>query len=274
MTWRLRKSRKNKAGQRLVIRREYDSRKFVVNPSRKGLKGDYRWRWLGISTLALAIYLIFFSPVFIATDFDIVNNHLISDEKILQAGFPNGFKPLNVLLMNETKIKRSIVKQILQIEDVKFKKDLLHQRLLVDIKERDTAIIWQSNNERFLINRDGVVYDVASIDSPLVVVEDLKNVPVTLGQKIVAREFVEFISAVSANLPRQTGLTIRRVTVPETTFEVEIETSAGWKLILDTTRSWENQLNNLMRVLQQLNPADQQKLNYVDLRIPDRVYYK
>lgn len=48
-------------------------------------------------------------------------------------------------------------------------------------------------------------------------------------------------------------------------------TSEGWKIILDTIRSYETQLNNLIKVLRTTKSPPKE---YVDLRIEDRVYYK
>jgi len=220
--------------------------------------------------LAMLIYALFGTPLLVLNKFDIQGNHLVEAEEIRKAVFKDGFKPINALLFRDGKAKAQIL-SIPQIRDAHFRKNILKRTLIAIIDEHETTIIWQSNNERFMVNRLGVVYGIAKADSPLIVVEDLKNVPVNLNQKIVATEFIEFVTAVSANLPRKTNLAARRVIIPETTYEIEVVTSDGWKIILDTTRSVETQLNNLVKVLRSTKTPPRE---YVDLRIDDRVYYK
>lgn len=220
--------------------------------------------------LAMLIYVLFGTPLFVLNKFDIQGNHLVPAEEIQKAVFKNGFKPVNALLFRDGKARAQIL-SIPQIRDAHFHKNIFKRTLVAVIDEHETTIIWQSNNERFMVNRMGVVYDVAKADSPLIVVEDLKNVPVNLNQKIVTTGFIEFVTAVVANLPRKTNLAARRVLIPETTYEIEVVTSDGWRIIMDTTRSYETQLNNLVKVLRTTKTPPQE---YVDLRIDDRVYYK
>lgn len=220
--------------------------------------------------LSLLIYLLIGSQTFVLRNLVIEGNHLITVKEIEQSVFKNGFEPVNTFLFNEHKAEKQVL-SIPQIKEVVFKKLIFKRTLLVTVSEHETTIIWQTNNERFMVNRAGVIYDVADDTSPLVVVEDLKNVPVNLNQRIVTTEFIEFVTSVVANLPRKTNLATRRVMVPETTFEIEIVTSEGWTIIFDTTRSFETQLNNLVKVLRTTQSTPKQ---YVDLRIEDRVYYK
>lgn len=220
--------------------------------------------------LALLIYVLLGSPLFVLNSFEVEGNHLITKEEIEQSVFPNGFKPVNLFLFNENKAANMVL-GIPQIKEAKFTKQVFSKNLKVTVKEHETTIIWQTNNERFMVNRVGVIYDIVTEDSPLTVVEDLKNVPVNLNQKIVTADFVEFVTSVVSNLPRRTNLAARRVLVPETTFEINVVTSDGYTIIFDTTRSVDNQINNLVKVLQSLPSPPTQ---YIDLRIEDRVYYR
>lgn len=221
--------------------------------------------------LILLVYVLIGSPLFVLTNLKIAGNHLVEASEIENSVFNNGFKSINVFLFNENKAAKQVLSVINQIKDVKFKKQIFRRTLLITIEEHTSTIIWQTNNERFMVNRSGAIYDIASSDSPLVVVEDLKNVPVNLNQKIVTTDFVEFVTAVVSNLPRRTNLSARRILVPETTFEINVITSEGWTIIFDTTRSVDTQISNLIKVLRSIKESPSQ---YIDLRIEDRVYYR
>ncbi len=224
-----------------------------------------------LATLVLFLYAVFFSLIFIVKKLEVRNNHLVSREKILEAAFPEGWRARRYLLLPEKLLKRRLLKRLLQIEDIALGRNLFQASLIIKVTERATAIIWQTNNEKFLINREGVVYDYAPLASPLPEVVDLKNVPIDLGQRVVTAEFVDFITGLVSNFAAKAATSIKRITVPETTFEVEVETEKGFRVILDTTRSPEAQLDNLVKVLQVVGDAP---LQYVDLRIADRIYYK
>ena len=221
--------------------------------------------------LVLVIYFVFYSNFFILDNLKITGTHLLEPALVTDVLFPKGFVRVNAVTFMEGLAKRKLMKQN-QVSDVQFRKNLISNTLTVVIIEHQTSIIWQVSGSQFLVNRFGVVYDEAEPGSPLLVVEDKKNVPVSLSQKIVTIDFIEFVTSFAANLPRRTNITIRRIVVPETTFEIEMETKEGWKIILDTTASWEDQLNNLVRVLREM--SSQPPREYIDLRVGKRVYFK
>ena len=224
----------------------------------------------GISAaLILLIYFLFGSRLFTLDQLIIQGNHLVDVSVIERAIFPNGFHQMNALLFNEVKATQQVM-SLSQVKTVTFHKQILQHKLEVLVEEHETSLIWQTNGERFLINRAGVVYDLAPADSPLIVVEDLKNVPVNLKQQILTTDFIEFVNFIAANLSRKTSVNVRQMVVPETTFELEVVTNEGWKIIFDTSKSPDTQLTNLANILQ----SGAKPREYVDLRILDRVYYK
>ena len=219
--------------------------------------------------LVLLFYFLFGSNFFLLNKLEIQGNRLVDAPIIEHIIFKNGFTRINALLFNDTKAKKQVL-NLAQLKAVSFHKDILAHKLEIIVEEHETSLIWQTNGERFLVNRAGVVYDLASPESPLIVVEDLKNVPVSLKQQILTTDFIEFVNFIAANLSRKTPVNIRQIVVPETTFELEVITNEGWKIIFDTTKSADVQLSNLAKILK----SGAQPREYVDLRILDRVYYK
>lgn len=219
--------------------------------------------------LILLIYFLFFSRVFELNTLVVHGNRLVDAQTIEKTVFKNGFHKINALLFNEMKATKQIM-SLAQVKQVTFHKYFLRHQLEIVVEEHETSLIWQTTGERYLVNRAGVVYDIAPPESPLIVVEDLKNVPVTIKQQVLTTEFIEFVNFVAANLSRKTTLNVRQIDVPETTFELEVVTNEGWKIIFDTTKSPDTQLNNLAKILK----GGAKPKQYVDLRILDRVYYK
>ncbi|KKW25557.1 MAG: hypothetical protein VE99_C0001G0194 [candidate division Kazan bacterium GW2011_GWC1_52_13] len=236
-------------------------------------RGSSAW-WSKLAVLiglGLVGYLIFGTSMFTLDTLRVAGTHLTDPQTVQDVLFPHGFTRINALTWWEGRARRKVL-SLPQVQEVHFSKNLISDTLIVEVTEQQTAIVWQTAGEKFLVNRYGVVYDRAEEGSPLLTIEDLKNIPVSLNQRIITPEFLDFVTSFAANLPRKTNLVIRRITVPETTFEVEMETSEGWRIILDTTSSYEEQLNNLVRVLQEM--GDQKPREYVDLRVGKKVFYR
>jgi len=262
--------------QRLQFRREMQRkttrRLSLVRLKFFSFRGG-RWvKWLVVPALIGVLYLVFGSKFFWLDELKITGNHLAAQEQVQDALFPKGFKGINAVTWPEGIMRKRLLSHIPQISEVKFGKNLISNTLTVIITEHQSSVVWQTAGERFLVNRYGVVYDKAGDKTPLITIEDLKNVPVSINQRVVIPEFIEFVTSFVANLPRKTNLSIERITIPETTFEVEMYTNQEWRIILDTTRPPDDQLNALVRVLQEMQ--DNPPKEYVDLRIPNKVFYK
>ena len=221
--------------------------------------------------LGLVGYVLFGTNLFVLDTLRITGTHLTEPDAIQAVLFPRGFTKINALTWWESRAIHK-VESLAQVQSVHFVKNFISDTLTVKVVEQQMAVVWQTAGEKLLVNRYGVAYDRAEEGSPLLTIEDLKNIPVSLNQRIVTPDFIDFVTSFSANLPRKTNLVIRRITVPETTFEVEMETSEGWRIILDTTGSYDDQLNNLVRVLQEM--GDRKPREYVDLRVGKKVFYK
>ena len=265
-----------------AVRRRLEYRKQLQRSTKKEttgrrlrvfqLRGGGWQKWLVIPALIAIIYFVFGSKFFLLDELKITGNHLSIQQQIQDLLFPRGFTRVNAVTWQEGMARRKLLSKIPQISEVDFGKNLISNLLTIKITEHQTSVVWQTAGEKFLVNRYGIVYDKAGDNTPLILIEDLKNVPVSLNQKVVAPDFIEFVTSFVANLPRKTNISITRITIPETTFEVEMYTNQKWRIILDTTRPPDEQLNALVRVLREME--DNPPKEYVDLRIPNKVFYK
>jgi len=182
----------------------------------------------------------------------------------------------NVLLFRPGKIKEDLMKEQSSIEDVEIIRGI-PDTLKVQISVRTPAISWKSQNKVYFIDSDGYIFELQSQDEylqgdkKLPQIEDTKNIPIELGTKAATPDFIEFILEVNQKLPSDFNIKVNNIKVAETTFQIEIETDQGFRIIMNTMGNLENQIKALKKVLDEKR---QDIKEYVDLRIEGRVYYK
>jgi hypothetical protein len=72
-----------------------------------------------------------------------------------------------------------------------------------------------------------------------------------------------------------TGFNITKMEVIDTTSELKVYSSSSWYAYFDTTRKAKNELTNLILILDEVKKnSKQKKLEYIDLRIDSKIFYK
>jgi len=144
----------------------------------------------------------------------------------------------------------------------------------IEIEEKSPIFVWEILDHKFLVDENGYAWaNYEDKYSSLPVVVDTKNVPVSLGAKIVPATFVTFTRDTFNNFEGTTGVKVTRAEVLDIVSDLKITTGAGWYVYFDTSRTAKNQLTSLVRVLEEVRNKGR-KLEYVDLRIDNRIFYK
>jgi hypothetical protein len=159
------------------------------------------------------------------------------------------------------------------VKAVKVEKKFPHELKIV-LTERTPTFSWETIGKKYLVDEAGTLtgdFEDRFKDFPTVV--DTKNVPVTVGKQVVPASFSTFINDLNTSFNEYTGAKMTRIEVPEITSELKVISDAGWYVNFDTTRTAKNELLNLSRVLSEAK-AKKKKLEYVDLRIDNRIFYK
>ncbi len=227
--------------------------------------------WKIILAILLAagfIYLFFFSKIFIISDVFVEGNSMVSTESISNL-VPKGS---NIFRLNETNVKNDILKAWPEIKTVEIYLGIPNAIKIV-VLERQGKIVWQSNNQKYLISSQGDVAKLLSDgefgDLPIVI--DNKNIPVQPGMPIVSQNFVAFIININETFFTETNIKLSRFEITDTTFDVNVYTEAGFYVKFNSLRSSKKQLENLKIVLASKR---QDIREYVDLRIDGWAYYK
>lgn len=210
------------------------------------------------------VYFLFYSSYFKIKNIIVensTNQEIIDDLNRLQGE--------NILLFSRAKIEKEIIAQAPEITNLKVTRGL-PDTLKIRQEERLSKIAWVSDNKKYLLGGDGVIFKEAQETNLPYVVDD-KNIPVGIGQQVASENFINFLIETFVNFPQTVGFNINHFEISETIFQLDAVTDRGWKIVFDTTRPASGQLVDLNKFLSEHKDEVQE---YVDLRVEGRVYYK
>ncbi len=145
--------------------------------------------------------------------------------------------------------------------------------LSLDVTLKQPSLGWSSDNQAYLLDRDGSAIGSLPAGSSLPVVADDSNLPVSLGQRVTTTRFVAFVTGLNQALP---GLALGqlRYEVKDTTLDLYVSTGKGYQVIFDTSRDANQEVSDLRTLLTFLSHQGKTPSQYIDLRIAGKAYYK
>lgn len=214
------------------------------------------------------IFLFFFSNKFAVKDVIVEGNNIISTDKI-ESYIPVGD---NIFRFNIKKTSQTILSENPEIKNVQILRGI-PDAVKVIVLEHDNKLVWQTGNDKYLISSQGEVTkkinEGESFNLPIVI--DLKNFPITIGSRLVSPSFIAFVLNLNDKFFEYTNIKPVGFEIPDTTFDVNLKTEAGFYVKFNTMRSSTKQLENLKKILVEKR---QDIHEYVDLRIDGWGYYK
>jgi len=237
--------------------------------------------------IGLSFYLLFFSKVFLVNNIEVFGNKEIPKEKILELIYnylnkpvlTNWFKPYsNIFFVNLDNLKADILNSFLLVSDIDIYKSLLNRKIEIKIIERrgEGILCLEKNNKCFYFDKEGKLFkESLGFDLPLIV-EDGRNKNFDLGSKFDDREILTKIIK-TRNILGQLELTdLDEFYIPSGSFsDFWVKTNEGWYIYLNKEADLVNQLIGLRKLLdEKITQEGRKKLEYIDLRVNNRVYYK
>lgn len=220
-----------------------------------------------LSTLA---YLVFFSGIFNLNNINVEgyqNPERIED--LVKEVANDSLIPNNILFINKKYIE-SIVIGDSRIKSINIK-TILPNKLSIEVKESKPEIIWATAGEKFLVDGGGYVTGNYNNEN-LITVFDGSNIPISLGERVASPTFIKFINDLSDNFEMIVGSKIVKITIFDIMSDVHVLSSNDWTVYLDATKDVKTQLTNLNKVIKEA--GDNRSLEYIDMRLDTRIYYK
>lgn len=279
----------------MLYSRGYTPRQY---PKRdRGEKKTFRKKiiiflWFLFLILILA-YVLLLSPIFKIKEIKISGNRVIDKEEIrdslnsfLSKKFLVFFNQNNIFLARENNLKNIIFSDFPRILSIEIKKNIFNKTIDLRIIERKEAGIFCRNNPSFAeaaagkcyyIDKEGVIFEEAPQTSGTLIltIKDNSEKGVEIGRSAIDREFMTELTNLKDDLLSPLNLKVLDFIIDSGILkDLRVDTNEGWYILFDSSRDFKNQLQALRLVLEEKIKDGRKKLEYIDLRIENRVYYK
>lgn len=242
---------------------------------------------LGVVFLILAgvIYFLFFAKIFDVRTVEIEGAETVAGGEIEQVinnwldGRRLGVKRRsNSFVFSVKKISPLLANQFLKIDSAEVSKKSAHE-IEVSVTERKPMGLWCLSKPGvcYYFDKNGVAYAETGSSEGfiLTLVRDDRERQIKLGELVAPPAWIGNIDT-ARELLKKGGLDISGFIIPADALDgFDAKTSFGWPILFSHSTDVGKQISALFDVLKSKIPADQLlKLEYIDLRIQDRVYYK
>lgn len=228
--------------------------------------------------LSMLGWLVFFTDTFAVEAITVVDARPHTTEAVAVIG--ESTMGQNMLFIQTPLLERRVLAELPQVRDVHILRKL-PGTLKIIIQEKEPALLLLSSATYYLVDDQGIAYEQASLDTlpgtPLPIIKNSdQTASVALGNPVLDAKFVSFVREAAEKLPDIAGAEVAEIRVPSLAArEVHVLFLNNWLIRFDTTRPLATQLDVLERLLEHtITEEEQAVIEYIDLRIPSRVYYK
>lgn len=269
---------------------------FITLPSYRSTIGYYerrKNRWLlpvitsGILIMLLGLgYLLFLSPLFTLTIVNVEGTTRIPPDLVrgVVQEHTNQTKRWwylpgnNLFLIDEYNIRQHLEAWV-DTKSVRLKKQFPHT-LIITIQERVPVLVWQINDERFMLDEEGIILKtLTAADSFDRLIAWTQATGVTartgkLGDALIPAPYAQALTQALAMAAQTVGAPIMVVNFQYGDEQnVVFKTSEGWDIYF-LLADWQNALARLKLLLTQADAPNRTQLEYIDVRYENRIFTK
>ncbi len=248
----------------------------LVHSRTKEDKSPISLSWFYILIIFLLIigsgYLIFFSGLLNINNYNVEGyDHPELVKSLILEETEDNFIKSNILFFPKNHLT-NVLSGDPQIEDIIIKKKY-PDTILVIIKETKPSIIWISAGDKYFISDRGEVLGEAA-DENLPEIFDAANIKPKIGERVASPTFINFIKIIYEKFEGVTGTKIARINIFDILSDVHVLSTDGWTVYLDSSKDIDTQLSNLIRVLEEAKKDGTKNIEYIDMRVKGKIFYK
>lgn len=231
---------------------------------------------------------IFYSPVFLINR---VDTHIVGDTidpnevRAFSENWISGkkyavFWKRHLFFYEPDELAPALSKEFMRIGELEIKPLVRERALRIQIRERTPFGFWcrEPDDRCFIFDERGVLFEeIARPEGSIgIVVKDTIGPAGALGERVADPEWVLFLKELKAAL--QPEIWIKEYVIEPETFQAKflrVKTTEGWDLLVNfEPDSTDKIANTVKEVLAKEVKGNRPSLEYLDLRVPGRAYYK
>ncbi|MFA6422620.1 MAG: hypothetical protein WCV92_04440 [Candidatus Buchananbacteria bacterium] len=264
---------------KIKIKKDYLKKSFS-NPYFDKFKRGFNTKfYLKILLVIFLVYVFIYSDVFKIKNVEITGNDLISQDEFKNSvnSYLNQWTFFllpknNLIIFNKPKLKDEVSKKF-ALDSIEIKKGW--QKLKISIKEKICYLIINNGKAYYYVGLDGIITKQLSSDEIIKRQNQLPviniNKDVNIGDRLFSEQKINYILGLDKKL--------EEIKIAPKYFEdrgvveVSVIFAEGWQAYFDMNSDVNISVENLKLILDK-KIKDRKSLQYIDLRMGDKVYYK
>lgn len=225
-------------------------------------------------------WFIFFSSFFQIKKIEIKGNQRVQKEILFSfleeklSGKIYFLPKKNIFLIKSLKLENQILNNFPQFSKINFKVKFPNT-LICFIKEREPRAVLVTENQKFLLDEDGVVFEIFNPEFGFLPIIKSHLLPTNLylGQKAIPKEIVFELLKINESLTKELDLKIKEIEFFSEE-KIQVVTQENWKIFFKIgEREW--QILKLKTLLKEELPKEKrEKLDYIDVRFENFAPFK
>ena len=232
------------------------------------------------------IYLLFFSRLVDVRGLNI-NNNIDSTLKQSVTDSINDWlndksyfiqRRRSIFFVNISELEQELHQKYSKIDSIVISRNLFHD-IDINIKERLPSGIWCAGQVQqcFYFNKDGIIYENSpqTLGFLILIINDEREKDIKLGDQVIDGDWQQKIFDTSSKLISR-GFKVKNFVIPKDSIdEFYALTPSNFRIIFSVNTDINAQIDSMYAFMnQKLTPDRISKLEYIDLTIQDRIYYK
>jgi hypothetical protein len=183
------------------------------------------------------------------------------------------------LLINTNKVADELKQEYPELGDVSVVLPLAGRRPIVEVSPAEPALILGTGSGAYVVDREGrAIVDVNKVESsvrdPLPVVQDESGLPLERGKNALPKDAVTFIATVSGQLAAA-NVKVQSFILPAGANELHVKIEGRpHKIKFDIKGEGRQAAGAFLAVKQRLETEHKTPAEYIDVRVPEKAFYK
>jgi cell division septal protein FtsQ len=251
--------------------------------------GRFLFYFLGLIFVGTIVYFLFFSEYLSVNVIEIEGTEMVNAKEIestitekISGKFLGIIPKNNLLFIGKKGTVKYLLNKFNRLENVQIER-IFPEKIKIRVEEKKFVLVFITGDRSYLIDEKGVAWPKNNFEISKAEEENLAKLTDESGKTIadektaIEIEFIKYIQATKDGIENEVGLEINNnfFTPYMISGDLDVETKDGWEIRLNREINLEKSLKILKSVLgNEIKKEDIPNLEYLDLRINNKVYYK